>query len=126
MFLVTKVKKVATKSKVFIYFRKFNNYYIRKSEFIFTGLINSDFNLKILNLFHSKENLIKFKIIYQRNSNSGLTSSISSGTASNANGLLNANKIFIVHRQPLPLDSCVFCDTESQMDMQIQQQNGGK
>uniref|UniRef100_A0A1I8AZP4 DH domain-containing protein n=1 Tax=Meloidogyne hapla TaxID=6305 RepID=A0A1I8AZP4_MELHA len=76
MFLVTKVKKVATKSK--------------------------------------------------RNSNSGLTSSISSGTASNANGLLNANKIFIVHRQPLPLDSCVFCDTESQMDMQIQQQNGGK
>ncbi|KAL7080415.1 hypothetical protein ACQ4LE_000073 [Meloidogyne hapla] len=74
MFLVTKVKKVATKSK--------------------------------------------------RNSNSGLTSSISSGTSSNANGLLNANKIFIVHRQPLPLDSCVFCDTESQMDMQIQQQNG--
>nr|CAD2149967.1 unnamed protein product [Meloidogyne enterolobii] len=72
MFLVTKVKKVASKSK--------------------------------------------------RNSNSGLTSSISSVTASNANGLLNGNKIFIVHRQPLPLDSCVFCDTESQIDIQTQQQ----
>ncbi|KAF7625925.1 DH domain-containing protein [Meloidogyne graminicola] len=63
----------------------------------------------------------KFATKSKRNSNSGLNSSISSSTNCNTNGILNLNKIFIVHRQPLPLDSCVFCDTESQLDMQIQQ-----